>query len=404
MDEEPESRKKRQKRLRACPSSSKIDAPSHDDISVPSPSSSSAPPPTSAPSTSSSSSVAKAGQRRPRRSPPPLTENDKRWTRLQTVKIAYNSLFRRGDDGFHPLDSVIENAVKTMSMAAVQASILTNLHVIRCLDDNLPILLDQSFFNSALIMLCSDRAKNTTGNEELWTTFVTLYRSEWQRLPRLFYDPDNVRCREALAGDMETNAKNYMMTTFRSRHRQWCKDTLAALYDDASPPVTPTSTTTTKAQRRRERFLAGQWLFSQTMIADDSEMDVAALAIRAKCDLQFSCPTIVANESVIRGMAEAVRLCRSFVGQRPVTKKNLSSPKTHGVYLQWMREILRERERDNELHAGRKQKRLFGLVPIRHLKAQYVRLYHKRTAVWEGKLTFTQVHTHFCYVSVRVAA
>ena len=77
--------------------------------------------------------------------------------------------------------------------------------------------------------------------------------------------------------------------------------------------------------------------------------------------------------------------CRSFVGQRPVTKKNLSSPKTNGICLPWLREILRERERYNELHAGRKQKPLFGLVPIRHLKAQYIHISSTCLCVWLHK-------------------
>ena len=211
--------------------------------------------------TSSSSSVLAAPvltslnenvrQRRKKRKSSDLTLDDKKLTRLQTIKLSCHSLFRRSDDALHPLlDHLIEKAVTTMSIAAVEASLLTNVHVLRCLEADVPVVLNQTFFNSALAMVCCLRTcdKNATKNEELWTTYTTLYRPDVQAVPPIDYHGDYIRCRQAMAKEMETSSKNYIMMTFISRHRQWCKDQLSVLYRiEDSLEV---AATTTKKQSR----------------------------------------------------------------------------------------------------------------------------------------------------------
>ena len=293
----------------------------------------------------------------------------------QTVKIGLKTICR-----LECIKDWIFESVDVITRIGIEASRLVNLHVLRCLNQNIELpLMNQTFFYRTCVLVCSNSSPESIDDAHLIDTYKNLYKPCMSSIPAIERSADHQRMMEALAQQMTTNSKVYLRTQFLKRHQQWCRNIVHELV-----PIDPNERLTDeKKERKKQRYALQKWLFEQTIIKNDLNVNLEEIYQRSKDNL-LETNSAVCNESICMQLAKAVLECCQKMGPRPVTYAKLRDPSVNNKYLKWMFYLLQQIEQHNcqvkESKKGKEQ-RTFSMQPIRGLDRCYVSV--SSTALFE---------------------
>ena len=290
------------------------------------------------------------------------------------------------------------HGVDVVSEVAVHVSRFSNLYVIHCLANRLPLpKLDKQCFDK-MMYLVTGTQENHFADTQMKRAFDTLYNvPEIMGSHQLLSQrtTDDYRFLDRLTYDMCTNTRVYLRTQFLTRFRQWCTDFVAELvFIDKDQRKSDE-----KAEKLKQRWKIVNYLFQQTVCSNSDDFIVASIMAHASRVLSAKCNLIWSDE-VAKELAIAIAETRLSLAPVTIPKKNKDKttslhtipirPVTHAkllnksinwAYMPWLYKRLLQIETHNT-DPNKKQKKTFSLMPIRGLDRCYVSVSNTALREW----------------------